>query len=72
MKTRWISVKTCIPHPVAPGDFAYLVTDGMRVWIERCHPSWWNYRPRDSEFLGPFVTHWMPVPALPAKRKKHV
>lgn len=59
----WIPVTERLPDDRGP--WRVYGEDGQDVTT--CHPSWWNTKdPRGSEFDGPEITHWMPLPEVPA------
>lgn len=59
----WIPVTERLPDDRGP----WLVYGEDGQDVTTCHPSWWNTKdPRGSEFDGPEITHWMPLPEVPA------
>ena len=53
-----------------------LVTDGIKCWVAFLAAAWddgtcfWMYDEWHSCFMK--LTHWMPLPELPERRKKEV
>lgn len=63
---HWICVAERLPkvEQSKPPEYAWLVTDGKRIWTETCHPAWWNLV-KEGEWPGPTITHWMELPDFP-------
>ena len=67
IETReWVSVEERLPEAGIHTPNGWIVFDGKRVYWLTWHPSWWNHKDeRGSDFDGPKVTHWMPLPSAP-------